>query len=76
MAILRGVAEILPIDPEAHFALIERLFCWLANDPMTAAAGFLGLLVALLVYLWRDVLQMTRSLLRVIRRASATPAPS
>lgn len=67
MAILHGVAEILPIDPEAHFALIERLFCWPASDPMTAAAGFLGLLAALLVYLWRDVLQMTRSLLRVIR---------
>src|SRR5262245_10577108 len=67
MAILRGVSEILPIDPEAHFALIERLFCWPASDPMTAAAGFLGLFAALLLYLWRDVLQMVRSLLRVIR---------
>ena len=67
MAILRGVAEILPIDPEAHFALIARLFCWAEVDPLTAAAGFVGLLVALLVYLWRDVLQLLRSLLRILR---------
>jgi undecaprenyl-diphosphatase len=67
MAILRGVSEILPIDPSAHFALIARLFCWPQRDHLTAAAADLGLLVALLLYLWRDVLQMTRSLGRVIR---------
>jgi undecaprenyl-diphosphatase len=67
MAILRGVSEILPIDPDAHFALIGRLFCWTDGDHLTAAAGSLGLLVALLVYLWRDVLQMLRSFLRVLR---------
>jgi undecaprenyl-diphosphatase len=67
MAILRGVSEILPIDPEAHFALLARLFCWAAGDHMTAAGGFLGLFAALVLYLWRDVLQMTRSLLRVLR---------
>jgi undecaprenyl-diphosphatase len=67
MAILRGVSEILPIDPEAHFALLARLFCWAAVDHMTAASGFTGLLAALLLYLWRDVLQMARSLLRILR---------
>jgi undecaprenyl-diphosphatase len=67
MAILRSVSEILPIDPEAHSALLTRLFCWATVDHMAAAAGFLGLLVALLVYLWRDVLQMVRSLLRILR---------
>jgi undecaprenyl-diphosphatase len=67
MAILRGGSEILPIDPEAHFALLARLFCWAAVDPMTAASGFTGLLLALLLYLWRDVLQMVRSLLRILR---------
>jgi undecaprenyl-diphosphatase len=67
MAILRGVSEILPIDPEAHFALLARLFCWGGGDHMTAAAGFTGLLVALLAYLWRDVLQLTQSLLRILR---------
>jgi undecaprenyl-diphosphatase len=67
MAILRGVSEILPIDPEAHFALITRLFCWGDGGHLLAAAGALGLLVALLLYLWRDALQMVRSLLRVLR---------
>lgn len=67
MAILRGVSEILPIDPEAHFALLARLFCWTERDHLTAAAGSAGLLAALLIYLWRDVLQMVRSFLRVLR---------
>jgi undecaprenyl-diphosphatase len=67
MAILRGVSEVLPIDPEAHFALLARLFCWAERDHLTAASGSLGLLAALMVYLWRDVLQMARSLLRVLR---------
>jgi undecaprenyl-diphosphatase len=67
MAILRGVSEILPIDPEAHSALLARLFCWAAADHMTAAAGFTGLLAALVLYLWRDVLQLVRSLLRILR---------
>src|SRR3954468_1669442 len=67
MAILRGVAEILPIDPAAHFALLARLFCWIDRDHLTTAAADAGLLAALLVYLWRDVLQMARSLLRILR---------
>ena len=67
MAILRGVAEILPIDPEAHFALVARLFCWSGPERLTAAAADAGLLVALMLYLWRDVLQMARSALRVLR---------
>lgn len=67
MAILRGVAEILPIDPEAHFALLARLFCWTDRGHLTAAAGDLGLLAALMLYLWREVLQMARSTVRVLR---------
>jgi undecaprenyl-diphosphatase len=67
MAILRGVSEILPIDPDAHFALIARLFCWADGGHLIAASGALGLLAALVLYLWRDVLQMARSFLRVLR---------
>jgi undecaprenyl-diphosphatase len=66
MAILRGVSEILPIDPAAHFALLSRL-CWAQGTHLTAAAADAGLLIALLLYLWRDALQMVRSSLRVLR---------
>jgi undecaprenyl-diphosphatase len=67
MAILRGVSEILPIDPAAHFALLSRLFCWANRDHLAVAAADFGVLLALLAYFWRDVLQMARSLLRVLR---------
>ena len=67
MAILRGVAEILPIDPSAHAALLARLFCWPGQTHLLSAAADLGVLAGLLIYLWRDGLQMLRSALRVLR---------
>ncbi|HVO00705.1 MAG TPA: undecaprenyl-diphosphate phosphatase [Candidatus Cybelea sp.] len=67
LSILRGVSEIFPIDLAAHFTLLTRLFCWPALGDLLDAAGDFGLLVALLLYLWRDVLQLLRSLGRAMR---------
>jgi undecaprenyl-diphosphatase len=67
LAILRGVSEILPIDPAAHAALLRRLLCWPEQAAWTAAAADAGILLALLVFLWRDVLGMARGLARSLR---------
>jgi len=67
LAILRGVSEILPIDAAAHAALIRRLLCWPDQADLSAAAADAGILAALLLYLWRDVFQMARSLIRILR---------
>ena len=67
MAVLRGVSEILPIDSAAHSALLARWLCWPDHGQLILAAADAGLCAALLLYLWRDVLQTARSLLRILR---------
>jgi undecaprenyl-diphosphatase len=67
LAILRGVSEILPIDPSAHATLLRRLLCWPEQTDLTLSAADFGILAALLLYLWRDAVSMTRGLLRALR---------
>jgi undecaprenyl-diphosphatase len=67
MAILRGVSEILPIDPAAHGLLVARLICWPGHGDLLNAAADGGILIALMLYFWRDMGQMLRSLLRTLR---------
>jgi undecaprenyl-diphosphatase len=67
MAILRGASEILPIDPAAHGLLVARLICWPEHGDLLSAAADGGILIALLLYFWRDMGQMLRALLRTLR---------
>src|SRR4051794_11724047 len=67
MAILRGLTEVLPIDFGAHGLLVSWLICWPDKGHLLGAAGDAGILVALLLYFWRDVGQMLRALGRVLR---------
>jgi undecaprenyl-diphosphatase len=67
MAIIRGAAEVLPIDPGAHGLLVAWLICWPNHGHVLSAAADAGILVALMVYFWRDIGQMVRGLLRILR---------
>ena len=67
MAIIRGAAEVLPIDFAAHSLLVSWLICWPARGQFLSAAADGGILVALLLYFWRDVGQMLRALVRILR---------
>jgi undecaprenyl-diphosphatase len=67
LAILRGAAELLPIDSAGHVALAMRFFCWPEQPHLLVAAADLGVLAALLLYFCRDVLTMIRGLGRVAR---------
>ncbi|HEY4162835.1 MAG TPA: undecaprenyl-diphosphate phosphatase [Dongiaceae bacterium] len=64
-AIIRGVAEILPIDAPGHLTLGMRFFCWQQQPHFLVAAANAGVLAALLLYFWRDSLAVIRSLGRV-----------
>lgn len=61
LAIVQSLTEFLPISSTAHLALVPRLFGW--NDPALNSLDFdialhLGTLIAVIVYFFRDWLQL------------------
>jgi undecaprenyl-diphosphatase len=60
LALVEGVANILPIDATAHALLASRLLGWRVGS--IGVAIHLGTVLALLVYLWRDVVLIVRGL--------------
>lgn len=67
MAIIRGASEVLPIDFGAHDLLVSWLICWPPHGQFLTAAADSGILVALLLYFWRDLAHMLRALVRILR---------
>ncbi len=58
LAVVQGVTEFLPISSSAHLLLVPWLFGW--PDPGTSfdAAIHLGTALALVIYFWRDILNL------------------
>ncbi len=71
LGLVQGVTEFLPISSSAHLVLTPYLFGW--EDPGLAydVALHMGTLVAVLVYFWRDWLEMARQC--VTRGATTGP---
>jgi undecaprenyl-diphosphatase len=70
LALVQGVADVLPIDATAHALVVAKLLGWRAGT--IDAAVHLGAACALLLYLWRDVLLIGQGLWK-LRRARIEP---
>jgi undecaprenyl-diphosphatase len=59
LAVLQGVTEFLPISSSAHLALAPWLLKWQDQTLVYDIALHIGTLAAVLLYFWRDLLQLT-----------------
>lgn len=58
---IQGFAEVLPISSSAHLILIPWLFNWPKSGLTFDVALHLGTFIALSMYFWRDIIEMTVS---------------
>lgn len=77
LGIVQGLTEFLPISSTAHLRIVPALFGWhfyhgSTNDPGAAftAVVQLGTTAALILYFWRELLQVTVAWFRGIRDKS------
>jgi undecaprenyl-diphosphatase len=72
LALLQGVTELFPISSLGHTVILPGLFGWgdLVRDPRflpLVVALHLGTSIALVIYFWRDWLQVLRSIFKSIK---------
>lgn len=72
---LQGFAEVLPISSSAHLILVPWLLKWPESGLTFDVALHLGTFLALSLYFWRDIIEMTVSFCdAVAARRLNTPA--
>ena len=60
LAIVQGLTEFLPISSSGHLALVPLLADWADQGPLIDVAVHVGSLLAVTVYMWRDVILLLR----------------
>jgi len=67
MALTEGIAELLPVGSSAHSVLFSAVSGWPEQGLALDLAVHLGLLAALLAYLWRDLLHLVEGFVHLVR---------
>lgn len=65
IAVVQGITEFLPISSSGHLRLIPVLSDWPDQGLAIDVAVHVGTLLAVVAYLWRDVLSMLTGLIRI-----------
>ncbi len=73
---LQGLTEILPISSSAHLILVPWLFKWPESGLTFDVALHLGTLIALCLYFWRDIIELTLNFFSVLSRKGWDYAPN
>jgi undecaprenyl-diphosphatase len=67
LAIVQGITEFLPVSSSGHLILVPQFYCWPAQGLVLDVAAQIGLLLALVLYFWRDLLNMGQGAYKVLR---------
>ncbi len=67
VALITGIAEVLPLGAAAHLALLPAIAGTPAQLAAVAAAADVGIVVGLAVYFWRDLAAMAGGLWRLLK---------
>lgn len=71
---LQGLTEVLPISSSAHLILVPRFLGWRESGLTFDVALHIGTLIALSLYFWRDILEMTGNFFSAFRHGLDTPS--
>jgi undecaprenyl-diphosphatase len=71
LGVVQGLAEFLPISSSGHLILVPWLLGWPEHGLTFDLALHLGTSAALLVYFWRDWINLARAVLRGLTDAKA-----
>ncbi|MCP4935892.1 MAG: undecaprenyl-diphosphate phosphatase [bacterium] len=67
LAILQGITEFLPISSSGHLAILSDLTDWSDQGIAMDVMVHVGSLLAIIVYFWRDVLNLVVGSLNLLR---------
>jgi undecaprenyl-diphosphatase len=71
---VQGLTEVLPISSSAHLILIPKFLHWPESGLTFDVALHVGTFLALALYFWRDLLELTGNFLGSFRGGIDTPA--
>ena len=57
-SIVQGITEFIPISSSAHLIILEYILNWPISGRTMAIAAHLGSLIAVILYLKKDLLQI------------------
>jgi undecaprenyl-diphosphatase len=67
LALIQGVTELLPISSSGHLILAPELLKWEDQGVEMDIAMHVGSMLALVIYFWKDVLQLFKGFLSVCK---------
>lgn len=67
IALIQGIADVLPLGASGHLALIQRLAADADGRATVVAAAEIGVVAALMLYFWRDLFAMGRSVVKLAK---------
>ena len=75
LALIQGLTEFLPISSSGHLIIFPKLLDWLDQGITIDVAVHAGSLLAVLIFLWRDIGRILLELSHLARsgRSSAPP---